>query len=151
GYREGSGTSTPVDAAGGGPMKHAGFLTDICAHPEDDAPRLIYADWLEENGETARAEFIRLQIELARRPGEEDPPPALLQREGELLDRHGDAWRADLPALPGVSWVGFQRGFVQRVTVQGTDAFLTSAEPLFAAAPVRSLKLRLMGDGLGGL
>lgn len=26
------------------------FLADICEHPEDDAPRLIYADWLEEEG-----------------------------------------------------------------------------------------------------
>ena len=32
--------------------------------PEDDAPRLIYSDWLEENGEEERAKFIRVQIEL---------------------------------------------------------------------------------------
>ena len=30
----------------------------------DDAPRLIYADWLSENGDEARAEFIRVQCEL---------------------------------------------------------------------------------------
>jgi uncharacterized protein (TIGR02996 family) len=28
----------------------AGFLADIRANPDDDAPRLIYADWLEEQG-----------------------------------------------------------------------------------------------------
>lgn len=45
---------------------HAGFLTDIIAHPDDDTPRLIYADWLDEQDKTARAEFIRVQCELAR-------------------------------------------------------------------------------------
>ena len=31
------------------------FLQDIVANPDDDAPRLIYADWLEEHGEAERA------------------------------------------------------------------------------------------------
>src|SRR5207247_2362789 len=29
--------------------------------PEDNTPRLVLADWLEENGDPDRAEFIRLQ------------------------------------------------------------------------------------------
>ena len=45
-----------------------GFLEDITAHPDDDAPRLIFADWLEEKGDSDRAEFIRVQIERARLP-----------------------------------------------------------------------------------
>jgi uncharacterized protein (TIGR02996 family) len=31
-------------------MNHTGFLSDIVEHPEDDAPRLIYADWLQDQG-----------------------------------------------------------------------------------------------------
>ena len=42
----------------------AGFLADIAAHPEDDAPRLIFADWLEDHGQPERAELIRLQCRL---------------------------------------------------------------------------------------
>lgn len=42
------------------------FVADIKAKPEDDALRLIYADWLDENGQPAWAEFIRAQCELAR-------------------------------------------------------------------------------------
>jgi uncharacterized protein (TIGR02996 family) len=45
---------------------HEGFLRDIIEHPADDAPRLIYADWLEEHGDPDRAEFVRVQCELAR-------------------------------------------------------------------------------------
>ena len=37
---------------------HAAILAD----PFDDAPRLVYADWLEESGESEQAEFIRTQI-----------------------------------------------------------------------------------------
>jgi uncharacterized protein (TIGR02996 family) len=44
----------------------AGLLAAICERPEDDGPRLVYADWLDEHGEGDRASFIRVQCELAR-------------------------------------------------------------------------------------
>lgn len=37
----------------------------ILEAPGDDLRRLVYADWLEENGQAGRAEFIRVQVELA--------------------------------------------------------------------------------------
>src|SRR4029450_6355483 len=56
--------------------KDPGLLQAILADPDDDAVRLVYADWLEESGRTAeeqaRAEFIRLQIALD--PDAEDSP-----------------------------------------------------------------------------
>jgi uncharacterized protein (TIGR02996 family) len=42
------------------------FIQAILAAPDDDLPRLIYADWLDEHGESDRSEFIRVQIERAR-------------------------------------------------------------------------------------
>jgi uncharacterized protein (TIGR02996 family) len=41
------------------------LLAAALAAPADDAPRLVYADWLEEQGDGDRAEFIRLQIRIA--------------------------------------------------------------------------------------
>lgn len=35
------------------------LLATICVNPSLDAPRLVYADWLEETGRTDRAAFIR--------------------------------------------------------------------------------------------
>src|SRR5205823_3346972 len=32
----------------------------IADAPDDDAPRLVYADWLDEHGQPERAEFVRL-------------------------------------------------------------------------------------------
>lgn len=38
------------------------FIRDIVAHPEDDTPRLVLADWLEEQGREIQGEFIRCQV-----------------------------------------------------------------------------------------
>lgn len=38
------------------------LLASILANPECDTVRLVYADWLDENGKPDRAEFIRFQI-----------------------------------------------------------------------------------------
>ena len=67
------------------------LLRAIEVNPDDDMPRLVYADWIDENAATdadrARAELIRVQCELAR-----DPRPkrrsVLTEREIELLDWH---------------------------------------------------------------
>jgi uncharacterized protein (TIGR02996 family) len=37
------------------------FLQAIIESPDDDAPRLVYADWLDEHGQPVRADFIRVQ------------------------------------------------------------------------------------------
>jgi uncharacterized protein (TIGR02996 family) len=89
------------------------FLRAIREDPEDDTPRLVYADWLEERGDP-RGEFIRVQCRLARTaPG--DKRAALQQHERRLLERHQDEWLGSLrPLLTG--WT-FRRGFLDAMTV----------------------------------
>ena len=41
------------------------FLAAIIANPDDDLPRLVFADWLDEHDDSLRAEFIRGQCALA--------------------------------------------------------------------------------------
>jgi uncharacterized protein (TIGR02996 family) len=81
---------------GGGIMSiEEAFLRDICGAPDDDAPRLIYADWLTDRGDP-RGELIRLQVAL------EDPALGhaqrrqLQEREQALLQEHGRGWLGDL-------------------------------------------------------
>lgn len=50
----------------------AALLAAIIAHPDEDTHRLVYADWLQENGREDRAEFIRVQVELASLPEPEE-------------------------------------------------------------------------------
>ena len=73
-------------------MTDADFLEAILAQPEEDTPRLMYADWLEEKGEGDRAEFIRLQIESARLP-EGDPRGCDLDSKAEgILAEFENKW-----------------------------------------------------------
>lgn len=43
----------------------------VCEHPDEDTPRLVFADWLEESGDPRRADFIRTQVKLTRVPESE--------------------------------------------------------------------------------
>src|SRR5262249_62180709 len=59
-------------AMSGGRAK--GFLDDQVANIDGDVPRAVYADWLEENGRPERAEFVPVQVGLARLPALDAPP-----------------------------------------------------------------------------
>jgi uncharacterized protein (TIGR02996 family) len=115
------------------------FLQAILEAPEDDAPRLVYADWLEENGDPERAEFIRVQIRFSSL-GPDDPAWARLQaREQALWKAHAEEWLAPLPRATR-EWVVFERGFPGRVScpfheLPGLD------EGLWKVAPVTGLRL----------
>src|SRR5436305_11539316 len=100
--------------------RDAAFLNDICAHPDDVSPRLVYADWLDEHGgpdAAARAEFIRTQVELARLT-EQDPRRGTLEaRAAALLATHRAAWVGPMP-----EWVAgweFRRGFLSVLHIDG--------------------------------
>ena len=83
-------------------MTHAdAFLQAVVAEPDDDTPRLVFADWLEDHGDEPRAAFIRAQVELVKLPPGDPRRWELQDRERALLAAHGDAWAAPLkPAAP---------------------------------------------------
>src|SRR5438477_266031 len=45
--------------------QHDALYRAICEYPDEDTPRLAFADLLEEDGDPARAAFIRTRIELS--------------------------------------------------------------------------------------
>lgn len=94
-------------------MQTNDFLTQIRDNPDDDIPRLVYADWLEETGDTDRAEFIRVQCELQTRNIPKKRRELLRQREGELLETHGWDWAE--PYGEEISEWQFERGFIERI------------------------------------
>jgi uncharacterized protein (TIGR02996 family) len=115
------------------------FVQAICEDPDDDAVRLIYADWLDEHGQPERAEFIRVQVELARLPRWHRRWQECLAHQRHLLV--GDA--TGLPVIEHLGWGQFGRGFVEGVWTTSVKAFLRHAETIFAAAPVRHFALDL--------
>jgi uncharacterized protein (TIGR02996 family) len=140
--------------------QHLGGLRDILERPDDDVPRLIYADWLEEFGDeadAARAEFIRLQCERARRGALGGPADRLARQAEKLLGAHWEAWVGPLRQVvgPGAASLGetwltagyqpegltkFRRGFVEVLSLNA-GRFLCQAEALFDLTPLRYLRL----------
>ena len=86
----------------------AAFLRDARERPEDDTPRLVLADYLEENGDPERAEFVRLQCRLAagQAPLEGSERRRMGERCEGLLGRHGGGWLGPLWrwSAPPVLW-----------------------------------------------
>jgi len=117
------------------PPRHA-FLDAILADRDDDAVRLIYADWLDDHGEPERAEFIRLQCRLARMSWHDDNWPDLHEREQQFLTERSRYWGRKVGA--GMKPV-FRRGFVDEVTLLLAD-FPDRATTLFRE-PVRRINL----------
>jgi uncharacterized protein (TIGR02996 family) len=124
------------------------FLEAIVADPDADGPRLVYADWLDEQGDPVRAEFIRTQIALARMAEEDPRRPELTARMHHLERAVREGWLREKPALiPDalVTWfrggsAAFVRGMVESVYMKA-GAFLANATSLFRTWPIRRVHL----------
>jgi uncharacterized protein (TIGR02996 family) len=78
------------------------FLRHAKEQPEDDTPRLVLSDWLEEHGgpaDVARAEFVRVQCRLARLTAKDLEAERVLAREAELCGNHQRDWLGPLADL----------------------------------------------------
>ena len=76
-----------------------GFFHTFQQDPDDDAPRLIYADLIEERGDdasAAHAELIRLQVELARLSRLNPRAAELAERQAELLEWGECLWVGEI-------------------------------------------------------
>ncbi|MFQ3649125.1 MAG: TIGR02996 domain-containing protein [Gemmataceae bacterium] len=120
---------------------YRGLLDDVIENPDEDAPRLVMADWLEEYGDQVaqdRARFIRLQVRRAQLSDYSPEAWACRSEELRLLRRHRLAWLTRLDRF--VSKATFQRGFAESL-VLGVAQFVKNADTLFRLTPVRQLQL----------
>jgi uncharacterized protein (TIGR02996 family) len=96
------------------------FLGDIKEDADDDAPRLIFADWLAEHGtplEAARGALLRLQCRLHRLAADDPQRSALREQERRLLARHQKEWLG--PLYWRVSRWRFVRGLLHLTAAAG--------------------------------
>ncbi len=109
------------------------LLRGVEAAPDDDLLRLVYADWLDEQGRHARAEFIRVQCELAAI--ERRLPTMTLEEKSDELRRRGwlqnfesemlEAHRDESLGLPVMTWwewasglsESYSRGFAMELSL----------------------------------
>jgi uncharacterized protein (TIGR02996 family) len=121
----------------------ASFLDAIREHPEDLSYRLVYSDWLEEQGEQDRAEYLRLECPWAKvlvptelrcswkgkLPPIEDRYPLLLRKLSEK------AQTIDLGWLTSISLISMEirkliEQFSQRIPLEREVQFNESTETI---------------------
>ena len=115
------------------------ILADIREHPDDAALRRIYADWLDDHGDAARAEFIRVQLDLAALGEWDDARPALEKRQAQLLREHEQQWLTGLPRK-GLEY-RFAGGFAEEVSGSAFRV-LGNLATIGRQVPVRRMTLR---------
>ena len=112
------------------------FLEAVTRKPDDDTPRLIYADWLAGRGDP-RGEFIRVQVALERLSPDDPGREALTQREQELLDEYAWEWAEPLRHL--ITQWAYRRGLIERVETSLEVPASTIIE-LLRLAPIRHIR-----------
>ena len=118
------------------------LLAAIAAHPDEDTPRLVYADWLDEHDRPIRAEFIRVQVDIAQKEllprREQDRYVDVWKRNQELIDEHRreilgkHGWLNDWSALE------FRRGFVSELQLSPGE-YWKGRRSLFKMQPLPRL------------
>lgn len=128
-----------------------GLIAAVFAAPNDDLPRLVFADYLEERGESDRAAIIRVSCELDRGK----LPAARKKALQAEVNRLEEVTLAEvLPLLPRDTTHQIRRGFLW-LTMPGSvlpniGAMPASVQRLFEAGWVESIALqRYTGSDLG--
>jgi uncharacterized protein (TIGR02996 family) len=120
-----------------------GFLRAIGADRDDDTPRLVFADWLDEHGQPERAEFIRVQCALARLPDGDPRRRPLAAREQALWPHRDPDPEGAVRRAGNIAW---RRGFPD--AVHSADPFSLSVNLAFlveVAPTIHCLSLNVSG------
>ena len=116
------------------------FINAIQAEPNNDIPRLVYADWLEDEGDE-QAELIRVQCAIQQSAKNTEEQIGLKAREQQLLSIFDQRWIEPLKALHARD-VYIQRGFVDEIRIRTAD-YATHGDAILDIAPaLRVLNLR---------
>lgn len=111
----------------------------IHANPDDDGPRLVYADLLAERDDP-RGEFIQLQLAT-------DDDDDRDGREKVLLARYGDGWARDA-GVGGGAQVGWRRGFPYALI--GEASAILACRGVLQREPITELSItRIQGNASG--
>lgn len=118
--------------------------------PDDDAPRLVLCDWLEERGQLAEASLIRRMVYAPsytftwnRRSQHGSHTHAETRRaitglKGTIETLYRDHWQR----LPGVERITVRRGFIESI-LTSASTFLDHASPFFGWHPITTVHLCL--------
>ena len=123
------------------------MLNAVIADPDSDLCRLEIADWIEKHGRdtfaypTERADFIRVQIEIANASEDSIAKRALAVEADELLDNLFD-WKESFIDPDG--YHVFERGFLESLEVS-VGSLPSIAQDIFSLCPLRALSVVNLG------
>jgi len=118
------------------------FLSTIVENPDDDTARLVYADWLEEQGtaaDLARARLIRLQIELQELHDDATRRDMIVGECDQLIERYWSEWTQGFQAdrfTASDYKAAFSRGFLSFVCLEEEDLDDPALDALLAREPI---------------
>ena len=98
------------------------FLDAIFDHPNDDTPRLVYADWLQEHGEEPLAEFVRARCAIALLGNHQPRPLQLREREKKAWEAIKNRW-PEFIKFTDAKKEWFHRGFFRGRLALNEDTF----------------------------
>ena len=132
------------------------LMKEVRANPDDDEPRLVLADWLEERGDDYGT-FIRAQCELAQLDADDDRYPQLEVQAEDLFRKNRTRWIKELPKYDGLSWGSndqavhrghwyhkrqyFTRGFVESASVKDNKSLKANISKIKKYGLLNSLEL----------
>ncbi len=122
-------------------MSEADVIAAIIASPDDDIPRVVYADWLEEQGDP-RADFVRAQLAMAKAEPRSKAYFDAWAIATPLEREHAEAWASRVPALKNQS---YHRGLV-RSAAMIASAFVRDNGEVLTHAPVERLRFQRVKD-----
>lgn len=130
------------------------FLKDIWANLEDNTPRLIFSDWLTEQGDSY-GEYIRLQLKIEKLP----PCSSFIYsceelglvmcpecKEWESLSSQVDKLVPDIPkwigcVLPSDTKVQWKRGFIYKVDYCSLKDWIEIGPTLVERHPIERIEI----------
>ncbi len=135
----------------------AAFLRAAQAQPDDDTLRLVYADWLEEQGGekfATQAAFVRLQVRRSQLDVFDPNRAGLLQEEAKLVQKHKRDWNGRIHhALHRRGLFGlidsrrglirkwdYHRGMIARVSLPA-DGLAAHAAFVASLGPIQALEV----------
>ena len=127
----------------------------VAAHPDEDTPRLAFADWLDEHGDAGdkvHARFVRVQCEMAALEEQAPRWRKLFAEQSKLfkdLNRRKRLWPAHLKGRT-FGGCGYERGFPAQITVFA-KRFLAEAERFYADDPIQTVKFVKLTGRVGGV
>ena len=139
-------------------------LTALIAQPDDAALRLVFADWLEEGGDLAWAQMVRLGVEMtsvggrhrarysanydtrAQTPAEAERAAAIFERMSEIGEAMREQRDKRLPVADGITWMNDHvfGGIPEGVSASDVYTFLAAADELAQQVPIRALAVDVL-------